>query len=124
MAQYEFNEEENRLVSQVGTKLRHISILFLILGLLQLAQSFMLTDAFGRWISLGAAILLLGLGWLFMRPLDNFKRIVATTGQDINEVVIAIKDLSAAYLAAEVLLLLFAAGTLIEVMRLTTGTGL
>ena len=43
---------------------------------------------------------------------------------EFNEVVIATKDLSAAYLAAEVLLLLFAAGTLIEVMRVTTGTGL
>ena len=35
-----------------------------------------------------------------------------------------IKDLRAAYLAAEIILVVFAAGIIIEMMRLTTGTGL
>lgn len=124
MAQYEFTADENGLITQLGRKLRHISILFFVLGVVQLAQSFLLSDSAGRWISLAASILLLGLGWLFMRPLDNFRRIVTTTGQDIDEVVIAIKDLRAAYFAAEIILLVFAAGVLVEVMRLTTGTGI
>ena len=73
---------------------------------------------------MGSAILLLALGWLFWRPLDNFRRIISTEGQDIREVVTAIKDLRAAYLAAEIILIVFAAGIIIEMMRLTTGTGL
>lgn len=124
MTQYEFTAEENRLIDQVRRKLLQISALFLVLGLLQLVQSFLLTDEVGRWISLGAAIALLLLGWLFMRPVDNFRRIVTTTGHDIHEVGIAIRDLRTAYLGAEVILLIIAAGIIVEIMRLTTGTGL
>jgi hypothetical protein len=124
MAEYEFTAEENRVIDQVRRKLQHIAVLFLLLGVLQLIGSFLLTDPAGRWISVGSAILLLALGWLFWRPLDNFRRIISTEGQDIREVVTAIKDLRAAYLAAEIILIVFAAGIIIEMMRLTTGTGL
>lgn len=124
MAEYEFSAEENRHVDQVRRKLQHVAILFLVLGALQLIESFLLSDATGRWISLGSAFLLLALGWLFWRPLDNFRRIVSTQGHDIREVVTAIKDLRAAYLGAEIILVVLAAGIIVEVMRLTSGKGL
>lgn len=124
MAEYEFTAEENRHIDQVRRKLQHIAVLFLVLGALQLIESFLLTDPAGRWISVGSALLLLALGWLFLRPLDNFRRIVTTEGQDIREVITAIKDLRAAYFAAEIILIVFAAGIIVEVMRLTTGKGL
>jgi hypothetical protein len=124
MAEYEFSAEENRHVDQVRSKLQHVALLFLVLGALQLIESFMLSDSTGRWISLASAFLLLALGWLFWRPLDNFRRIVSTQGHDIREVVTAIKDLRAAYLGAEIILVVLAAGIIVEVMRLTTGTGL
>jgi hypothetical protein len=124
MAQYEFTAEENRHIDQVRRKLQHIALLFLVLGVLQLIGSFLLTDPTGRWISLGSALLLLALGWLFWRPLDNFRRIITTEGQDIREVITAIKDLRAAYFAAEIILIVFAAGIIVEMMRLTTGKGL
>jgi len=119
MAEYEFTEEENRHIDSLRRRLQHIAVLFLLLGVLQLVQSFLLADATGRWISLAASFLILGLGWLFMRPLDNLGRIITTEGQDIREVVIAIKDLRVAYLGAEIIMLIFAAGIIIEVMRLT-----
>lgn len=124
MAQYEFTAEENQLITQVGRKLAHIGILFVVLGAAQMIQSFLLGDPLARWIRLGSALLLFGLGWLFSRPLDNLRRIVATTGKDIEEVMVAIRDLRAAYLAAEVILLVLAAGVIVEIMRLATGTGL
>jgi hypothetical protein len=123
MAEYEFTVEENRHIDQVRRKLLHIAVLFLVLGALQLIESFLLRDPAGRWISVGSAILLLALGWLFWRPLDNFRRIISTEGQDIREVVTAVKDLRAAYLGAEIILVVLAAGIIFEVMRLTTGTG-
>lgn len=123
MAQYEFTAEENRHIDQLRRKLQHISMLFLLLGVLQLIESFMLPDPAGRWISLAAAVLILGLGWLFMRPVDNFRRVVSTAGQDIREVVTAIKDLRAAYLGAEIILIAFSAGIIFEVMRLVSATG-
>jgi len=124
MAEYEFSAEENRHIDQLRRKIQHIALLFLVLGILQLVQSFMLAEPTGRWISLAAAGLLLTLGWLFFRPLDNFRRIISTEGQDIREVVTAIKDMRAAYLGAEIILMILAAGIIVEVMRLTTGTGL
>lgn len=123
MAQYEFTAEENRHIDQLRTKVQHIAILFVVLGVLQLVQSFLVADPTGRWISLAGAVLLLVLGWLFFRPLDNFRRIVSTEGQDIREVVTAIKDLRTAYLGAEIILVILAAGIIVELMRLTTGTG-
>lgn len=124
MAEYEFTAEENQRIDQLRRKIQHIAILFLALGVLQLVQSFMLAEPTARWISLGGAVLLLALGWLFFRPLDNFRRIVSTEGQDIREVVTAIKDMRTAYLGAEIILIILAAGIIVEVMRLTTGTGL
>jgi hypothetical protein len=120
MAEYEFNAEENRLIEHLARKLLHIAILFLVLGVLQLVESFMLADPTGRWISLAVAILVLGLGWLFMRPLDNFRRVVSTEGHDMREIVTAIKDLRTAYLGAEIILLIFSAGIIFEVMRLVS----
>jgi len=124
MAEYEFTAEENTHVDQLRRKLQHVAILFLVLGVLQLIESFLLKDPTGRWISMGGAILLLALGWLFWRPLDNFRRIISTEGQDIREVVTAIRDLRAAYLGAEIILIILAAGIIVEMMRLTTSTPL
>jgi hypothetical protein len=122
MAEYEFTAEENRHIDQLRRKLQHIAILFLVLGVLQLLESFMLADPAGRWISLAVAVLTLGLGWLFWRPTDNFRRVVSTEGQDVYEIVAAIKDLRAAYIGAEIILLIFAAGIIFEVMRLVSIT--
>lgn len=123
MAQYEFNERENQQIHRVERKLRHISILFGLLGAVQFAGAFLPREATGRWISVGAAALLLSLGWLFMRPLDNFRRIIVTTGQDIHQVMIAMKDLRAAYRAAEVIFAIFVAGIIVEFMRLWSAWG-
>jgi hypothetical protein len=123
MAEYEFTAEENRHIEQLRRKIQHISLLFIVLGGLQLVQSFLMAEPTGRWISLGGAVLLLALGWLFFRPLDNFRRIITTEGQDIREVVTAIKDLRTAYLGAEIIMVILAGGIIVEVMRLTTGTG-
>ena len=55
MAEYEFTAEENRQIDQVRRKLLHVALLFLVLGALQLVESFTLADPTGRWISLGSA---------------------------------------------------------------------
>ena len=124
MLGYEFSDADNLRFSKLRRNLLHISCLFIILGVLQVAAAFMVSDVTARWIALAAGILLLTLGWLFMRPLDNFRRIVATKGQDIRQVIIAMKDLRAAYLAAEVIFGIMVAGLVVELMRLYSGVGL
>ena len=118
MAEYEFTGADNLHVNRLRQRLLHISVLFLVIGILQLVASFLIVDLTARWVSLGAAVLLLALGWLFMRPLDNFRRITTTQGQDIRQVIVAMKDLRAAFLAAEVIFGIFVAGIIVEVMRL------
>jgi cytochrome c biogenesis protein CcdA len=124
MADYEFSDAENRQINELRRNLLQVSWLFIVLGLLQLVAAFLVPDATARWITLGAGILLLALGWLFMRPLDNFRRIVMTQGQDIRQVVIAMKDLRAACLVAEVIFGILVAGIIVELMRLYSGVGL
>jgi len=124
MANYEFSDAENLQINALRRNLLQVSWLFIILGVLQLGAAFMVADPMARWITLGAGILLLALGWLFMRPLDNFRRILLTKGQDIRQVIIAMKDLSSACLAAEVIFGILVAGIIVEVMRLYSGVGL
>ena len=124
MAEYEFSAEENATIDRLRGKLQHIALLFVVLAVLQVVQSFLLADSAGRYISLSAALLLGALGWLFWRPIDNLTRIIVTTGSDIREVMTAVKDLRMAYLGAEVIFILLAAGCIVELMRLTTGKGL
>lgn len=124
MSDFEFGDADNVRISRLRRNLLHISCLFIILGVLQVAAAFLLSDVTARWIALAAGILLLTLGWLFIRPLDNFRRIVATNGQDIRQVIIAMKDLRAAYLVAEVIFGILVAGLVVELMRLYSGVGL
>ena len=124
MATYEFSDAENLQVNALRRNLLHVSWLFISLGVLQLAAAFMVAEPTARWITLGAGILLLALGWLFMRPLDNFRRILSTKGQDIRHVIIAMRDLSSACLVAEVIFGILVAGIIVEVMRLYSGVGL
>jgi hypothetical protein len=124
MATYEFSDAENLHVNALRRNLLQVSWLFIILGVLQLAAAFMVADPMARWIALGAGILLLVLGWLFTRPLDNFRRILLTKGQDIRHVIIAMRDLNSACLVAEVIFGILVAGIIVEVMRLYSGVGL
>jgi hypothetical protein len=124
MADYEFTDAENGQINALRVNLLQVSWLFIILGGLQLVAAFLVADVTGRWITLAAGMLLLVLGWLFMRPLDNFRRILTTQGQDIRQVLIAMKDLRAACLVAEVIFGILVAGIIVEVMRLYSGVGL
>ncbi len=124
MSDYEFGDADNVRISKLRGNILQVAWLFIILGVLQLAAAFMVSDVMARWITLAAGILLLTLGWLFLRPLDNFRRILSTKGQDIRQVVIAMKDLRAAFLAAEVIFGILVAGIIVEVMRLYSGVGL
>jgi hypothetical protein len=118
MAEYEFNAEQNKGIDQLHQKLLHVAILFMMLGGVQLVGSFFLVGAAARWVSLVAAVLFLAMGWLFVRPLDNFKRVTTTEGQDIKEMMIALSDLRAAFLLAEIVVAILVISIIVEIMRL------
>ncbi len=120
MAEYEFSEAENRPLRNLRRTTMHIAILFVAFGALELAGAFLLADVVGRWISLGVAMLFLTLGWLYVRPLDNLRRVIDGKGQDIRQIMIALSDLRVAYLGGEVIVAVLVAIVLVEIMRLVS----
>jgi ABC-type nickel/cobalt efflux system permease component RcnA len=120
MASYEFSEAQNQKLSGLRSSLLQVAILFLVLGVVQLVTSFLVADESGRWVSLAASLLLLGLGWLYIRPLDNLTRVIHTKGQDIRQIMIAFSDLRVAFLGGEVILVVLVATIIVEIMRLSS----
>jgi len=120
MAEYEFSGAENRRVRSLRGTILHIAFLFVAFGALQLAGSFFLVDIAGRWISLAAAVLFLVLGWLYVRPLDNLRRVVESNGQDIRQMMAALSDLRVACLGGEIILVVLVATIIVEIMRLVS----
>jgi hypothetical protein len=118
MAEYEFTAEQNEGIDQLRQKLLHVSLLFLIMGGIQLVGSFFFAGAGARWVSLLSSVLFLIMGWLFMRPLDNFKRVTTTEGEDIKEMMIALSDLRTAFLLAEIVVAILVVAIIAEIMRL------
>lgn len=122
MASYEFSDAHNQKLSGLRGRLLQVAILFLAFGLVQMVASFVLADETGRWVSLAASMLLLGLGWLYIRPLDNLSRVINTKGQDIRQIMIAFSDLRVAFLGGEVILVVLVATVIVEIMRLVSAS--
>jgi hypothetical protein len=120
MASYEFSDAQNQRLRILRQRLLQVGGLFLAFGAVQLVSSFFLADAAGRWISLAASVLLLGLGWLYIRPLDNLARVINTKGQDIRQIMIGFRDLRVAFLGGEVILVVLVATVIVEIMRLVS----
>ena len=121
MSTYEFSAEQNQKLDGLRQRLLQVAILFVALGAVQLVASFFQDEDAERWISLAAALLLLALGWLFFRPLDNITRVIHTKDQDIRQIMIAFSDLRAALLGGEVILVVLVATVFVEIMRLVSG---
>jgi hypothetical protein len=120
MANYEFGETQNLKLNSLRRRLQQAAALFIALGVVQLVGSFLVAEETGRWVSLVGSLLLLGLGWLYIRPLDNLARVIRTKGQDIRQVMIAFSDMRVAFLGGEVILLVMVATIIVEIMRLAS----
>ena len=118
MTGYEFTEFQNQRINQITQKLSHISMMFFALGVIQLLSAFLVST--GAVVSGAAAsgILFLGLGYVFRRPLDNFKKITTTEGSDIPELMVGLDDLHVAYLTGQVIIGCLSVVFVADVIRL------
>ena len=116
MAEYEFTAEQNTSIDAFRQKLLHISISCLILGALLLHLSY--TAATGVSIyhlsSVGFVYMILAV--VYFRPIDNFKRITTTKGNDVFEMMIAMDDLRIAFTIGQVLFLFLGALALAQII--------
>ncbi|MEM7118194.1 MAG: hypothetical protein AAF614_37550 [Chloroflexota bacterium] len=122
MEQYEFTEEENVEIERMTTVLRWFAILFGIFALSVFIWgiAFMLAaDPASRIRTIGPVItgfISMGLAVMLYQPLDNFKRITTTKGNDINELMTAVDEMSRAHNLLLVVLVLFALSRLVGVV--------
>jgi hypothetical protein len=118
MTAYEFTESQNQQIDEIAGKLSHISMLFYAFGVLQLLEATLISAGAVVWGATASGLLFLGLGFVYQRPLDNFKKITTTEGSDIPELMIGLDDLHVAYLTGQVLIVCLSGVLLADAIRL------
>lgn len=118
MTGYEFTEFQNQRINQVAQKLSHISIMFFALGIVQLLGAFLVSTGAVVWGATASGVLFLGLGYVYQRPLDNFKKITTTEGSDIPELMVGLDDLHVAFLTGQVIIVCLSAVFVADIIRL------
>ncbi len=96
MSQYEFNKEQNNTIDSLGKNMGFLGIMMLVHGVLLLISGLMalgggLTTA--SLIPLIVGVIAVVAGVIFYRPTDNLRRIVKTEGNDISEMMTAMKEI-------------------------------
>jgi hypothetical protein len=118
MNDYEFSPEQNLKIAELAVRLRHFSIVFGVVGVIVVLQGI------ARWSTLGVGqglttllggLVIAGGAYLFSRPLDNFRNITNTEGRDIEELIMAMRDLTLAFRIIQLIVMLI---TLLVVVRL------
>ena len=105
---YEFDAEDSLVIKAVGLKALAIAILMSLGGLLQ-AVFTVIEDRdhlFVLSLRLVQAVIQIIAGWIFLRPSDNLRRIHDTVGNDVEELITGIEEMSVGFLVAILLVFL------------------
>ena len=102
MVEYEFTTEHNVIFDKLSSTLRRFAFVFgfwmltlIIWGVvLYVDGSFPIPQVLAV---VGTGLLGLIISYLFLQPLDNFRRITTSKGKDIPELMEALEDLDIAY---------------------------
>jgi hypothetical protein len=121
MSSYEFSSEENSVILSLAKRMRAVSLLLGLTGLIAIANAIPgllaggTPSGFGGLIAGSFAILQ---SIVFFRPTDNLKNIVSTEGDDIAELMQGIGELASG-LRVIVMLLAAIAGVAIATVALS-----
>jgi hypothetical protein len=94
---YEFSTEHNTLFSNLASKLRTVGITFIVLGVLQSFLALINSGTFGILTGVAGGVLFAVIGVLMVNAAGSFKLIVDTEGQDIDNLVQALRSLLSMY---------------------------
>ncbi len=94
---YEFSTEHNTLFSNLASKLRTVGITFIVLGVLQSFLALINSGTFGIITGVAGGILFAVIGVLMVNAASSFKLIVDTEGQDIENLIQALRSLLSMY---------------------------
>ena len=117
MAEYEFTSEQNETFDKLATSLQRFAIIFGIWGALFVVMGVLdFTGGaipFGGLVSAIAGIAIVIMAFLFLKPVQNFRGITTTEGQDISELLTALKLLNSSHNLLRLILGLIFLGSLI-----------
>jgi hypothetical protein len=94
---YEFSTEHNTLFSNLASKLRTVGITFIVLGVLQSFLALINSGTFGILTGVAGGVLFAVIGVLMVNAAGSFKLIVDTEGQDIDNLIQALRSLLSMY---------------------------
>jgi hypothetical protein len=125
---YEFNSEQNDLLKSLAGKLRTVGITFIALGVLQSFLAFINNGMFGIITGVAGGVLFAVIGVFMVNAAGSFKLIVETEGQDIENLMQALRSLLSMYtvqfwalVVSVILVLLVVVQAIISLSRLTSG---
>lgn len=90
MSEHEFTTEQNKVFSNLYKRMLLMAILVLVGGAYSIV--FALTGSF-QLLLIVSGILYVVMAITFYLPLDNFKKIISTEGQDITELMTALNEM-------------------------------
>jgi hypothetical protein len=123
MAEYEFTDEQNKTFNKLATSLQRFAIIFGIWGALFVVMGVMdftgeSQAPFGGLVSAIAGLSIVITAFLFLKPVQNFRRITTTQGQDISELLTALKLLNSSHNLLRLVLGIVALASLVGVSML------
>ena len=121
MESYEFTAEQNQVIGSLASRMRWVSILFVLIGIGLLISLVPNIQAGAQWVIVVAsalfAVINLLKGVVFYRPVDNLSNIVEREGTDIAELLQAFRELSQGFswmvILNIILIVMLSAGTLV-----------
>ncbi len=122
--EFEFTAEHNAVFKDLLKWLNLFSLLFIVAGvLIAVVAALMITGSEGMNAlpGVGISLVMIALGVLFRRPMDNIRNITETEGRDISELMVAMKDFTQAFLSGAVIGLIFVGLVIWRLLVLFTG---
>ncbi len=108
MSQYEFTQEQSKVIGNVALRCIANAIAMSLLGLVGLVGSIITWGKISTFISVVGVlygVLFIIVGVAFFRPSDNFRRVTTTEGNDIVEVMTALKELRTGFKVTSILII-------------------
>ena len=109
MSQYEFTPEQNSVIRAVALRCVVQAVLFAILGAITIVIWFATKSGLSGYmsfVSIFAALLLIAMSIVFYRPADNLRRITTTSGNDITELMTAMKEFNMGFNLLNILMVI------------------
>ncbi len=122
MSAYEFTQEENQVFETLSKRIARLGVLFIIIGVAVAINGIGVILNEGKIAATLSTFVMSAIqiiiGIIIWRPADNFRHIVTTKGQDIDELMIGLNELSAGFGVMRFLMLINVVIIIVQIMTI------